>query len=109
MPVVRDAVRRAVLAHRRDHDAVLQAQPREIERREHGRHDELAGQALLVHEEAIHLLDVVRVAHPEVLVGDATRATEQAERQALRVMRQVPAGLREPILALLCRALRSRD
>src|SRR3989454_427995 len=114
VPVAGGPVLGRVLAHRRDDDAVGEHEVAQPERREHRRRGRLGGDAeaalvsRLGREPAVHRLHELGVADPEVLVGDAQAAREQAEGELDRFQPAVVAlGLLEPLEAHLGRPLRA--
>ena len=85
MEVARDAARlRRIHVHRRDDHAVRHHHLPDPERREHRRRRRVERhvEALLAHrrgEPTLHVLHELRIAHPQVLVGDGLGARQHAE------------------------------
>ncbi len=101
VPIVRHAVLRRVLAHRRHHDAVLERQPAQAERLEH-RRERLRGvgvkteRAHVAGDHPVRLLDEFGRAQRQVVVGDGLGARHQAEGEAGRVHVPEPVDVLEP-------------
>ena len=111
MPLVHGAVLGRILAHGRDHDAVLHrhaAQPEGGEhgwRRRVGRHGEALGLAHVCGEPAIDAGDIVGITQLQVLVGDALGAREKTKCVLLRLEAVIAQGVLVPLEAHHGRAL----
>ena len=99
VPVGRQAVLGAVLAHRGDDDAVGQRHAAQAERLEHRRPFGVGGFGVaggLAGEQGVHLAHEGGRAQREVVVGDRLRPRHHAEREAGRVHRPEAADMLEP-------------
>jgi hypothetical protein len=103
----------AVLAHRRDDDAIGEQEAAHAERCEHGRRRRGALLSWVTRrgerparEPLVHPRHERRIPHLEILVGDPQAARQQGERELDRLERHVALGVLEPLEAHLGRALR---
>ncbi len=88
--VAGQAVHRGVHVHRRDDDPVLQLQPAQPERLEHRRshlrHRRHPAARLVPGEPTVHCGYELRVAQPQVVVGDPAAAGQEVERELHRLL-----------------------
>ena len=111
VPVVRQAVLRRILAHRRHHEAVLQGQAAQAERLEHRRQrfrrfGREAERADIARHDPVDLVDECGRAQRQVVIGDRLGARHQAERKARRIHVPEPVDVLEPHQGDVGRVLR---
>ena len=104
MPIVRHAVDRRVLRHRRHHDAIDELQVAQLERQEHRRAAAIRDTCTL-REATLDVADERRVAQFEIVVTDTLAAGQQAVRELQRLEMRVARDVLEPLHAIARGAL----
>ncbi len=104
MPIVRHAVDRGVLRHRRHHHAIDELQVAQLERQEHRRAAAI-GDARSLCQAPLDIADECSVAQLEIVVTDALTSRQQAVRELQRLEMRVTRDVFEPLHAIARGAL----
>jgi len=101
VPVVRHAVLRGILAHWRDHDAVVEGERAQAERLEHGRErtrdvGSKSERANVARDHPVRLFHEFRGAQRQVVVGDGLGTRHQPEGEAGRIHAPEAVDVLEP-------------
>ncbi len=101
VPVTHDPIRRRILTHGGDDDAVLQAKLPQPIRREHGWRIatvRIPHAPVRLSPPLLHPLHQIGIAEGEVVPGDGLAAGQEAEGEGERMLSHVAAGVLEPAL-----------